>query len=123
MNNKKRGSEFEKRICEWLASRGYWVHFIVPDARGAQPFDIIAVKDGRALALDCKTCVADAFNINRLEDNQVMAFERWLRCGNKMPYIAVYHAHELYMIPYDQLKKYKSIRLGREYLVNEGFND
>jgi len=115
MNNKKLGTEFEKEVCELLASRGYWVHFIVPDARGAQPFDIIAVKNGYALAIDCKTCVADTFNISRLEDNQIMSFELWLRKGNEQPLIAVKHNDELYIIPYCDLKKAKSIKLTREY--------
>ena len=50
MNNKIIGTAFEKEMCELLANRGYWVHFITPDNRGAQPFDIIAVKDGKAFA-------------------------------------------------------------------------
>ena len=55
MNNKRRGTEFERQMCDILAKKGYWVHFIVPDARGAQPFDIIACRDGRPVAIDCKT--------------------------------------------------------------------
>ena len=38
MNNKKKGTAFEKEMCDLLAIKGYWVHFIAPDARGAQPF-------------------------------------------------------------------------------------
>lgn len=123
VNNKRLGSAFERTVCETLALKGYWVHFIVPDARGAQPFDIIAVKDGRALAIDCKTCVADVFNISRLEDNQIMAFEKWIRCGNTMPIIIVEHKDNVYAIPYDKLKEYEKIRLdklGKEFLI-EGF--
>ena len=111
-SNKKIGTDFEKKMCEVLAQRGYWVHFIVPDIRGAQPFDIIAVKNGKALAVDCKTCVANTFKINRLEDNQIMAFEKWLACGNDMPIIAVLHNDMIYEIPYDQLKEKQSIKLG-----------
>lgn len=112
MNNKKLGSKFEKEICQRLASKGYWVHFIVPDIRGAQPFDIIAVKNGTAYAIDCKTCVADVFNISRLEDNQVMAFEKWERCGNICPVIIVEHKEDILCIEYDVLKKYGKIRIG-----------
>jgi len=120
MSNKRIGTDFENEMCELLTSKGYWVHFIVPDNRGAQPFDIIAVKNGKAIAMDCKTCVSKSFNISRLEDNQIMAFEKWLRCGNEMPLIAVKHEEKIYLISYDKLKEKKSIRLdnlkGEEFL-------
>lgn len=112
MNNKKLGSKFEQEICRRFASKGYWVHFIVPDIRGAQPFDIIAVKNGTAYAIDCKTCVADVFNISRLEENQVMAFEKWERSGNNCPVIIVEHKENVICIEYDVLKKYGKIRIG-----------
>lgn len=111
MNNKRLGTAFERMVCELLAQDGYWVHFISPDARGAQPFDIIAAKNGRALAIDCKTCAAASISIKRLEDNQIMAFERWLACGNDMPIVAVLHNEQVYWIRYDDLKSKKSIRL------------
>ena len=111
MNNKRLGNAFEREMVEMLAHEGYWVHFIAPDARGAQPFDIIAVKDGDAIAIDCKTCVADTFNISRLEDNQVLAFERWLACGNNDPIIAVKHTGHIYKISYAQLVRERSIKL------------
>lgn len=112
MNNKKLGSKFEKYICQRLAEKGYWVHFIVPDIRGAQPFDIIAVKNGTAYAIDCKTCVADVFNISRLEDNQVMAFEKWIRCGNNCPVVVVEHKEGIKCIAYTDLKERGKVRIG-----------
>ena len=119
MNNKKLGTEFEKEVCELLAKRGYWAHFITPDARGAQPFDIIAAKDGRSVVIDCKTCVAKSFNISRLEENQIMAFELWLRCGNSMPYVFVKHDELIYTIPYDFLKLRGSVKLEHVYRFEE----
>lgn len=114
INNKKLGTEFEHEVCDRLAQEGYWVHFITPDIRGAQPFDIIAVKNGLALAIDCKTCVSNTFNISRLEDNQVMAFEKWIDCGNSIPLIAVKHKEQIYWLRYDELKKCNSIKLGEQ---------
>lgn len=111
MNNKKLGTAFEVELCKAFAEEGYWVHFLAPDARGAQPFDVIAVRDGNAIAIDCKTCVADTFNISRLEDNQIMAFERWIRCGNSTPLIAVKHKGRVSFIDYLELKEKKSIKL------------
>lgn len=112
MNNKKLGTAFENRLCEVLDSLGFWVHFITPDKRGSQPFDIIAVKNGEATAIDCKTCSTERISINRLEDNQIMAFEKWLRCGNQMPLIAVEYSKtkRIYLVPYNILRANKSVK-------------
>lgn len=115
-SNKRLGTNFEKEFCSLLASHGYWVHFMAPDARGAQPFDVIAVKAGQALAIDCKTSVAKRFPYSRLEDNQITAFERWLRCGNEEPMIAVKYREKIYIIKYLLLKQKQYIDLEEEYL-------
>lgn len=111
MNNKKLGTAWEKECCEILQNLGYWVHFITPDSRGAQPFDIIAVKNGRAKAIDCKTSEKDTFPFSRLEDNQVYAFEKWLACGNDMPEIWIKYNNKLYVVCYWELKEKRKIEL------------
>ena len=115
-NNKKLGTSFEQYVCKLLARDGYWVHFIAPDARGAQPFDIVAVKNGKAHAIECKTLRKEDrdFRLERLEQNQVLAFQRWVDCGNGMPKILVYHDHEVYVVPYDELLKAGKINLYKE---------
>ena len=116
MNNKKLGTDFENEMCEILAHMGYWVHFIVPDSRGAQPFDIIAVKDGKAYAIDCKTSASKRFPFSRLEENQILAFEKWMKCGNSEPCIAVKYDDKIYLIYYLYLKKTGVVKLGEEDL-------
>lgn len=111
MNNKMIGTYFERKMCNLLSNEGWWVHFIEPKQSGAQPFDIVAVRNRRAIAIDCKTCVNAKFSIDRLEDNQIYAFEKWLRCGNEMPYIAVEHEDDIYMIPYGYLRDKQSVKL------------
>ena len=113
-SNKSIGSDFEKKFCSWLAGIGCWVHFVAPDNRGAQPFDVIAVKDGFAEAIDCKTSVRPIFSIDRLEDNQKYAFERWMACGNSSPVIAVLYDDRLYIIDYTRLKERGKIDLREE---------
>lgn len=104
MNNKKIGTDFEKETCDRLNRMGYWVHFISPDpATGKQPFDIIAVKDNEAIAIDCKTCASHIFRINRAEDNQIMAFGKWQKCGNEEAYFLVKHEGKAYMVPFGRL--------------------
>ncbi len=121
MNNKQIGTDFEQDMVDYLAGLGYWVHFIVPDSRGAQPFDIIAVKDGIAYAIDCKTCVSDTFNITRMEENQKTSFELWMKCHNTMPIVAVKHRDKVYAISYDKLKKERSIKIENENCIQDRF--
>ena len=111
MNNKVIGTEWEQECCEILKSNGYWVHFITPDSRGAQPFDIIAVKNGIAKAIDCKTCVSSVFSINRLEYNQIYAFDKWCECGNQMPEIWIKHMDKVYIVCYAELKEKGKVEL------------
>lgn len=109
--NKKIGTEFEKKMCKKLSDKGYWVHFLAPDARGAQPFDIIAVKNEKSIAIDCKTCVSERFSINRIEDNQISAFEKWLKCGNSEPLIVIEHYGDVVFAEYSKLKKERSVKV------------
>ena len=111
MNNKKLGTEFEREVVKLLSQKGYWVHFITPDARGSQPFDIIASKDNNPIAVDCKTSATKWFNISRLEDNQVTAFELWLNRGNKHAFVFIKYNDKIYCIPYLMLKGLKRINL------------
>lgn len=113
MNNKKLGIEWEKGLCDKLRKEGYWVHFITPDARGAQPFDIIVVKNGFAHAVECKTLAPSEkyFRINRIEENQRLAFEKWLACGNTMPIIAIKHGDEIKTINWDELRDKGKVEL------------
>lgn len=111
MNNKKLGTEFEREVVKLLSQKGYWVHFITPDASGKQPFDIIASKDNEPFVADCKTSSARWFNISRLEDNQIMAFDLWLRTGNSSAFIFIKYNEKIYQIPYRMLKGLKRINL------------
>lgn len=106
MNNKRLGTQFEKEVVQILKNNGYWVHFIAPNAVGAQPFDIIAVKDDMPIAIECKTLMdkKNVFTIDRLEENQKMALDLWYRCGNTKALIAVKHKGEIIFIDYQKLK-------------------
>lgn len=116
MNNKRHGTKFEKEVVDYLSGKGFWVHFMSPDERCAQPFDIIAVKSGRACAIECKTLTTNKryFTINRLEDNQVLAFEKWLACGNIDPIIYVEYGDAIKAFTYLELKEKKRIDMRGE---------
>ena len=114
MNNKKLGTKFERKLCDILAKYGAWVHFLSPDARGAQPFDIIAVSQDDAAAIDCKTNKDHIFRSSRLEDNQIYAFQKWFDCGNTEAYIAVLYDNNIYMLPVKDVLKEKNIDLRKQ---------
>lgn len=118
MNNKKLGTAFEREFCKILSDNGYWVHFISPNETGSQPFDIIAVKDGKAYACDCKTSIKYQFSISRLEDNQIFAFEKWMSCGNNEPYVAIKWNDKIVTVPYLELKAKGKVDL-REYVYDK----
>lgn len=115
-DNKALGTSFEKEFCAVLAEKGFWVHFCTPAPNGSQPCDVIAVKDGNAYLIDCKTCKDKRFRFSRLEDNQVYAFRKWGRCGNLNRYVAVKHEDNIYLIPFEIVEEKQTVELKDEYL-------
>lgn len=117
-NVKKIGAGFEQEFCALLSSKGYWVHFCTPNRAGAQPCDVIASKDGIPYLIDCKTSVKPIFSINRMEQNQILAMEKWVACGNPNPLIAIKHDNEIYLLGYDELKAKGKVDLrGRDDII------
>lgn len=116
MNNKKLGSEFEREFEKLLKDNGYWVHFCAPSSTGSQPCDFIAVKNGEAYLIDCKTCVNNYFTLRRMEQNQIQAFNRWRICSNRNMYVAVKHNDKVYMISYVLLAGQKTVNLTNDLL-------
>lgn len=74
--NRKEGLAFEREFCQMLFDKGWWVHNLAQNAAG-QPFDVIALKDYRAVAFDCKVCSQDNFKVSRIEENQWNAMKLW----------------------------------------------
>ncbi len=112
MNNKRKGTFFEKEFVKLLGSNGYWAHRMAEAEDGSQPFDVIAVKDKIAYAYDCKTCDAKTFSISRLEENQILAFEKWLSCKNTEPMIAIKTKNgHIILVGYQELKEKGRIKL------------
>lgn len=110
-NNKQIGAKFEREFVEILAKKGFWAHFLAPSPTGAQPFDVIAMVHGCAYCFDCKTSVKPIFPITRLEDNQMLAFDKWLQCGGHTPYVAVKYDNKIYLIEYTRLRLEGSVDL------------
>ena len=103
------GSEFERKVCQWLKEQGYWALNIPRQKSGQQPFDVIAVKGNCIVALDCKVISgsSERFPLERVEVNQWLAFKS---LEDKSPYsvigLMIWHdkTERMHFVSYKQLK-------------------
>ena len=109
MNNRKIGDDFEVEFASILAANGFWVHRLKQNSAG-QPFDIIAVRNGYADAIDCKVCEKDVFDLSRIEENQLNAMELWADCGNSCGWFALKFSDEsIIMLPSNIAEMHQNI--------------
>lgn len=106
-NNKKIGTKFEKQFLMYLADNGWWAHFLSPDASGAQPFDIMAIRNDDVYAIDCKTCSSDYFYMARVEDNQYYAFQSIIWKSNVKCGFICLKAGEVYWVDFSKVLEAK----------------
>lgn len=99
------GIQFEEFMCDELSNDGYWVHRIAPNAKGAQPFDIIALRHDGFIAADCKVCAKKYFPFSRIEENQRSAFETLSAKTSSCKSVGffAYNDGEVYWLPYWRL--------------------
>lgn len=112
-SNKKIGDDFEKEYARILKNKGYWVTFLTPKRHiGSQPCDLIAIKNDKAILIDCKTCKTHLFPISRIEENQRQAFKRYLKCGNTTFILVIKYNNKIYEINMKNIDfKQKNIEL------------
>ena len=122
MNNKRIGTNFEKEYAEILRNKGYWVAFQTPRQNiGSQPCDLIAIKDDKPILIDCKTCNTHLFPIKRIENNQRLAFKKYMECGNTTFILAIKYDNKIYEINLRDIDfSQKSIEL--EGRTNENYS-
>lgn len=97
------GERFETLFCELLGKRGYWALKIPRDQRGAQPFDVIAIKGGDVLAVDCKVCASPRLSLSRIEDNQWLSFWQIKKKTFAEVGVAIYYDGDVYYVSYEKL--------------------
>ena len=76
MNNRIDGIRFEADLCEKLSDHGFFAINLTQNPHG-QPADIVAVKNNKAILIDCKECLHDSFKMERIEPNQETAWGMW----------------------------------------------
>lgn len=107
MNNKRSGTKFEREFADYLFSKGFWVLNVQPNQAG-QPADIIAVKNEKALLIDCKELKTKRFELSRVETNQEMSMKLWNECGNGDSFFAIKLLNgEIYMMPFSIIRLLK----------------
>ena len=99
------GLEFQRKFCKRLWNDGYWALEIARDSRGAQPFDVLAMKDNHVLAVDCKVCSSKGarFPLTRIEDNQWSAFMTVSERTDAIVGIVVWYDESVYFVHYETL--------------------
>ena len=117
--------KFEKDFMSYLSSLGYWVTFLEGgNHTGSQACDCIACKDGKVWAIDCKTLnnKNGLFPLERIEQNQVLAYKKFKKCGNENFFLAILWNNNIYFIPMsDILFEDKSIDLKKKIAMWRGF--
>lgn len=104
MSNKHDGTTFERKFADILYRRGFWA-LNIPDGKNGQPFDIVAVRNNRAYAFDCKSCAGQRFLFSRIEENQRNAFYAWKTAGNDPAMLALYIPAAIYLLRYSDIRK------------------
>ena len=111
LTNRSLGNQIENDFCNYLFSKGFWVHRIAQNSFG-QPADVIAVKDEKAYLIDCKACTSSGFRFSRMESNQEQAMELWERCGNGTGWFAVFTNKNFYMLSLQAIKPFLKTQSG-----------
>lgn len=109
----------------YLSSIGYWVTYLEGASHtGSQPCDLVACKNGKVWAIDCKTLnnKNGLFPISRIEENQRLAYKRFKKCGNDNFFLAILWNNNIYFIPmFDVAFEEKSIDLKKKIAMWRGF--
>lgn len=125
LSNKKLGSNFENDFAEYLSKKGYWVaQFPGKDYTNSQPADMIACKNDKPYLVDCKTLAnkSGTFTLDRLEQNQRMAYKRFKEAGNKNYYLAILWNNNVYLVSLNKIDlRWKSINVKDYTCIKENF--
>ena len=117
------GREFEKWMEHKLNEHGYWVHRMAESNTGSQPFDIIALRNYKVCAFDCKVISTKRpyFPFSRVEENQILAFEKLIKCykNNLSVGFMIYYEGDIYFLNYHLFKVLSNVDKKKGYKLTE----
>lgn len=108
------GKEFEKKLCEFYSKKGYFVIYNEKGVTGSQSCDIIVIKNNIATLIEAKnlTNKSGIFNLERIEQNQLLAYKRYTQCQNSRFILAINWNGGVYLLDLGMIDLFdKSIKL------------
>ena len=108
------GRKFEEELCDYFSSQGYYVIYNEKGITGAQPCDIVIIKNNIAILVEAKNLdnKSGIFNLDRIEQNQVLAYNKFRSCKNTNFILAIKWKNNIWLIDFGLLPYYqKSINL------------
>lgn len=108
------GKKFEDEFCWFLSNNGFYVIYNEKNASGAQPVDVIALKNNEPFMFECKNLEnkSGLFPLSRVESNQLHAYKKYTDCGNSKFALAILWNDNVYIIDFYLLQFFdKSINL------------
>lgn len=108
------GKKFEKDLCNYLSNKNYYIIYNEKGITGAQPCDVVAIKGDIATLFECKNLENESgiFNLDRIEENQRMAYNRYRECDNNNFVLAILWNDNVWFIDFGIIQFFnKSIDL------------
>lgn len=120
------GKKFEEELCDYFSNQGYYVIYNEKGITGAQPCDIVIIKNNIATLVEAKNLdnKSGLFNLERVEENQRMAFRHFKKCKNSNFILAIKWNNKVWFIDFDLLQFYdKHINLKLIKPLINNFNE
>ena len=119
------GKTFERHLCWWLSQNGYYVIFNERNSAGAQPVDVIAIKDNIATMIECKNLEGSTgrFPLSRIEQNQINAYKMFKSKHNTNFVLAINWNGGVYIIDFGLLQFFSDSIDLKKFTANWRWND
>lgn len=114
LKSQKNGKKFEEELCWWFRKNGFYPEYHEKSVSGSQNGDITAIKNNIAFKIEAKNLdnSTGRFPLDRIEQNQSLAYKAFRECGNSNYVIAVKWNNNVYFIDFGILQFFsKSIPL------------
>lgn len=114
LKSQKNGKKFEEELCWWFRKNGFYPEYHEKSISGSQNGDITAIKNNIAFKIEAKNLdnSTGRFPLDRIEQNQTLAYKTYRECGNSNYIIAVKWNNNVYFIDFGILQFFnKSIPL------------
>lgn len=116
LKSQTNGKLFEKQLCDFYSKQGYFVIYNEKGIAGSQCCDIVVIKNNIATLIETKnlTNKNGIFNLERIEQNQLLAYKKYTQCHNSHFVLAINWNGGVYLLDFGLIYFFdKSIDLKR----------